>query len=748
MASSLFLSFSKPFSSSSFRKTLTLIPHSHFSSSSSPDDPITDQISVDETVIVDSSPPQKRILRGERQNGPDRTADVICHMMSKRPWTTRLQNSIREYTSRFDQKLVLDVIRLARTPEHALQFFRWVEKTGFYHDNETYLQIIVLLSQSQMLNHARCLLLDDMPKRSLKADEATFIPLLEAYGRAGIPQEVVKLFRKMPDMGIQRTVKSYDAFFKAILRRGRGMMAKRVFNAMLKDGVEPTLYTYNIMIWGFCLSEMMSTAVRFLKEMKERGVQPDVVTYNTLISGWARAKKMGEAEKLVAEMNTANLTPNDVTYTTLIKGFTSAGDVDDAVRVFEEMGKNGVSPSEKTYSLLLPGLCSDVGKASEAKRILGVMSERHLRPKDETVFLKLISRLCELGSFDDALDVLHMIEKFRVEVDCSHYNVLLETFSKTDNLNKAVNLIDEMLKRGTLSSSDNISVISSSAYNPIIAHMCRKGETKKAEIFFRQLMKKGIDDSVAFNNLVRGHSSEGFPEPAVDIIAIMNRRGIPTDSDSYVMLVESLLKKGDPAEAKTVLDSMIEHGHTPNSSLFLSVMSKLFDDGRVQTASRVMKLMVEKGLASKSIDMVDKILESLFMRGHIEEAIGRVNLLMEKDYIPKFDPLLISLCEKEKTIPSALNLAEFVLDRDCDVSFTTFDRVLEALCNSGKTLNAYSLLYTIQKKGGVTDKKAASDLIKSLIDDGNTKQADVLSRLIFGDSRERRAAVTRKVSPI
>ena len=65
--------------------------------------------------------------------------------------------------------------------------------------------------------------------------------------------EAVKIFQKMKELGVERTVESYDALFKVILRHGRYMMVKRYFNAMLNEGIEPTCHTYNLMIWGsFC----------------------------------------------------------------------------------------------------------------------------------------------------------------------------------------------------------------------------------------------------------------------------------------------------------------------------------------------------------------------------------------------------------------------------------------------------------------------------------------------------------------
>jgi len=98
------------------------------------------------------------------------------------------------------------------------------------------------------------------------------------------------------------------------------------------------------------------------------------------------------------------------------------------------------------------------------------------------------------------------------------------------------------------------------------------------------------------------------------------------------MLMLSFVSKGEPGDAKTALDSMIEDGHVPYSSLFRSVIESLFEDGRVQTASRVMMIMIDKNAGiEENMDLVAEILEALLMRGHVEEALGRIDLRIKRD---------------------------------------------------------------------------------------------------------------------
>ncbi|OVA18055.1 Pentatricopeptide repeat [Macleaya cordata] len=733
-----------------FCSSSTTEPSTTETLSSVDQNPIPDkENAVPDSPAAGSEPTQangaERILRRTPRGKPpnsEKLEDIICRMMANRAWTTRLQNSIRSLVPQFDRSLVWNVLHSARNSEHALQFFRWVEKTGYRHDRSTHLKIIEILGRVSKLNHARCILFD-MPKKGVEWDEELFIVLIDSYGKAGIVQESVKIFQKMKELGVERSIKSYDALFKVIMRRGRVLMAKRYFNAMLRDGVLPTRHTYNIMIWGFFLSLKVETAKRFFEEMKEKQISPDVVTYNTMINGYCRVKQMEEADKFFVEMKGKNLIPTVISYTTMIKGYVSVGRVDDGLRLFDEMGSFGIKPNDVTYSTLLPGLC-DAEKLPEASKLLKEMVERHLAPKDNSIFLRLMSCQCNSGNMDSAADVLKGMIRLSIPTEAAHYGVLIENFCKVGVYDRAIKLLDKVIEKEILLNPRSSSEMEPSAYNPMIEYLCNHGQTEKAEAFFRQLMKTGVQDPAAFNNLLRGHSKEGTPESALEILKIMGRRGVPSEADAYKFLVESFLKKGEPADAKTALDGMIESGHIPDQELFRSVMESLFNDGRVQTASRVMKSMIEKGV-KENMDLVAKILEALFMRGHVEEALGRVELLMDNDCIPDFDSLLAALCDKEKTI-AALKLLDYGLERDCNIGFSSCDKVLDALLSAGKTLNAYSILCKIMEKGGVTDRSSCEDLIRSLNAEGNTKQADILSRMLMGGEKATAGKKGKKVA--
>lgn len=236
----------------------------------------------------------------------------------------------------------------------------------------------------------------------------------------------------------------------------------------------------------------------------------------------------------------------------MIKGCVFAGRVEDGLRLLEEMKSFGIKPNDFTYVTLLPGLC-DAEKMSEAQAIVKEMVGRHIALKDNSIFIRLMTSQCKLGNIDAAEDVLNAMIRLSIPTETVHYGVLIENFCKAGAYDRAVKLLDMLIEKQIVLSSQGALEVESAAFNSVVEYLCNNGQTKKAETFYRQLMKIGIQDQVAFNNLIRGHSEEGSPDSAFELLKIMIRRKVPSEGSAFKLLIESYLKKGEPAMLKRLL---------------------------------------------------------------------------------------------------------------------------------------------------------------------------------------------------
>ncbi|XP_031271964.1 pentatricopeptide repeat-containing protein At2g37230-like [Pistacia vera] len=238
-----------------------------------------------------------------------------------------------------------------------------------------------------------------------------------------------------------------------------------------------------------------------------------------------------------------------------------------------------------------------------------------------------------------------------------------------------------------------------------------------------------------FGSLLSILSEKGKTVVALKLLYFCVERDCIVDFSSCEKMLDALLAIEKTLNAYSLLFEILAKGRATDWKSCEDLITSLNQEGNIkQEIDGIRKGMVK--MESHQIhvdlaicDLVAEVLEALLMRGHVEEALGCIDLLMHNGCGSNFGSLLSILFEKGKTVV-ALKLLYFCGERDCIVDFSNCEKMLDALLATEKTLNAYSLLFEILAKGGATDWKSYEDLITSLNQEGNTKQADILSRMI------------------
>ncbi|KAI3721600.1 hypothetical protein L2E82_32616 [Cichorium intybus] len=351
-------------------------------------------------------------IAGEHNPNPDKIRDAICKMMEDGEWSTRLQSSIRNLVPLFDHNLVSSVLN--RTPNRALEFFQWVEVYGFKHDRETHYQMIEILCRDRRLEDAKQILLG-MSKKGLDYDEDFFVLLIHGYAKTNrkwdIVKNCVKIFSKMEELGVPRTIKSYNPLLEVIISEKKYTMAEKFFNKMLSEGVIPTKHTYTLMISGFCRASRLETANRYFEDMKSQNHLPDFTLYNTMINGYVLVKKMEDTERLLMEMKRLKIQPSLVTYNSMINGYTQVRKMEDAEKLLMEMKAQNVQPNLITYNTMINGYTL-VEKMEDAQKLVVEMTGRNIEP-DLVTYVTLIKGYVTVNRIDEGLKLLEVMKRKR-----------------------------------------------------------------------------------------------------------------------------------------------------------------------------------------------------------------------------------------------------------------------------------------------------------------------------------------------
>ncbi|XVF22821.1 hypothetical protein REPUB_Repub12eG0203900 [Reevesia pubescens] len=658
-----------------------------------------------------------------------KTAKSMARIINSKPWSSELESSISSLSSSLSKTTVLQTLRLIRTPSKALQFFNWVQEMGFPHNAQSFFLMLEILGKERNLNAARNLLLS-IEKRSngsVKLEDKFFNSLIRSYGKAGLFQESIKVFETMKSIGVSPSVVSFNSLLSILLKRGRTNMAKSVFDEMLSTyGVTPDIYTFNILIRGFCMNSLVDEGFRFFKEMERFKCDPDIVTYNTIVDGLCRVGKVGIAHNVVKGMSkkSLDLNPDIVSYTTLVRGYCMKQEIDEALVVFQEMISRGLKPNSITYNTLIRGL-SDVHKYDKIKEILEGMGEDGRFIPDTCTFNTLINAHCNAGNTEEALNVFKRMSELEVQSDSATYSVIIRSLCQRGDFEKAEEFFDELAEKKILLSDVGCTPLVA-AYNPIFEYLCGNGKTKKAEIVFRQLMKRGRQDPPAYKTLILGHCKEDTFKAGYELLVLMLRRDFEPGFEIYDSLISGLLQKDEPLLAHLALENMLKSSHLPQTSSVHSILAELLKKSCAREAANLVTLMLETRIR-QNINLSTQTVKLLFARRLLDKAFQIVGLLYDNSYVVEMEELVGFLCQSGKLL-EACKMLQFSLEKHQTVDIEMCSTVIEGLCNSKRLLEAFGLYYELVERGKHQELRCLDNLRMALEAGGRLHEAEFVSK--------------------
>ncbi|KAI3456435.1 hypothetical protein Pfo_013098 [Paulownia fortunei] len=311
-------------------------------------------------------------------------------------------NSKTIHSSNEKSRAALSLIRFEQNPERILDICRSAALTPESHlDRVAYSKAISKLRESNHYEGIRGLIKDSMNQLNCLSERfvSHFIVL---YGQGGLVNDAVKLFDEMPDMGIERNVKTLNSLLFSCVLGGEYGEMKRVFREFpRKYGLEPNLDTYNTILKGFCESGSANEAHSILAEMERKSIKPNATTFATVIAGFYKEENYSDVGKMMTLMKKYSMEPGISIYNVRIQSLCKLKRSAEAKALLDGILSRGMKPNCMTYGHLIYGFCRE-GKLVVAKSLFKEMVERGLKPEAECYFT-LVYYLCQGRDFEAAL---------------------------------------------------------------------------------------------------------------------------------------------------------------------------------------------------------------------------------------------------------------------------------------------------------------------------------------------------------
>ncbi|KAG6394064.1 hypothetical protein SASPL_144643 [Salvia splendens] len=204
-----------------------------------------------------------------------------------------------------------------------------------------------------------------------------------SYGQSGLIGDAVDLFDKMPELGIERNIKTLNSLlFSCLLGHEYSLIRQIFFEHPRKYRLEPNLETYNTVLKGICSPGGARESHSILAEMERKGVKPSKQTFASVIEGLYSEENFDDG-KMLHLMKRYDMSPGIGIYNVRIqclckrRRFAEAKvkDFEGALWICDDCISNGWFPNVTTMSTLIRGLAS-TNKLDEARRLIRLLKKR------------------------------------------------------------------------------------------------------------------------------------------------------------------------------------------------------------------------------------------------------------------------------------------------------------------------------------------------------------------------------------
>ncbi|KAD0364778.1 hypothetical protein E3N88_44377 [Mikania micrantha] len=328
--------------------------------------------------------------------------------------------------------------RLGMLAEAVYKFMDYIE-SGVFLDEVVFNIAIDALCKLGKMDEAM-LLLKEMKRDErqwIEPDVITFNVLAGGLSRCGLFEETLRLLDNMWAHGLEPTILTHSLVIEGLCKGAKVNEAELFFNGLEHKNLDH----YAAMMNGYC--EANDTTKAFELWFSKHGLVMKRASCLKLLSCLCAEGETKKAFALFKELEASNYGSCKMMYSELISLYSRVGNMRMARWFFDEMIQKGLTPDAVTYTMMLNGYCRE-NCLKEASYLFNDMKDRGIKPDIITYTVLLHGG----GKRADVMRILNEIEELGLTPDVICYTVMIDKHCKSENLQDAVNLFDEMIDRG------------------------------------------------------------------------------------------------------------------------------------------------------------------------------------------------------------------------------------------------------------------------------------------------------------
>ncbi|XP_050266430.1 pentatricopeptide repeat-containing protein At5g46580, chloroplastic [Quercus robur] len=287
----------------------------------------------------------------------------------------------------------------------------------------------------------------EMINNQIELDNITYCTLITCAKKCNHFDKAVEWFERMYKTSLMPDEVTYSAILDVYARLGKVEEVLNLYERARGSGWKPDPIAFSV------LGRMFGEAgdydgIRYvLQEMKSLDVQPNLVVYNTLLEAMGKAGKPGLARSLFQEMVESGLTPNEKTLTVLVKIYGKARWSRDALELWKQMSSKGWPMDLILYNTLL-NMCADLALEEEAERLFEDMKGSERCRPDSWSYTAMLNIYGSGGNVDKAVELFEEMSESGVKLNVMGCTCLIQCLGKAKRIEDLVRVFGVSIKRG------------------------------------------------------------------------------------------------------------------------------------------------------------------------------------------------------------------------------------------------------------------------------------------------------------
>ncbi|KAF9130549.1 hypothetical protein BGW39_002959 [Mortierella sp. 14UC] len=351
----------------------------------------------------------------------------------------------------------------------------------------------------------------------------------------------------------------YNAMLVANATLGNMTQAKQNYDAIVKLGQFPDATGYATLLLATTTSGAVDEAhdaLKILEEVKRHGIKPNIFFYNVVIGKLSKGRKIERVLEVYEDMMHQKIRPNAITYGTLISACTRVGSEEMAKSLFKEMVRSpNYQPRHGPHNAMIQFYVRQKKDRTQALSYYEDMLQRRLTPTEHTYTLLIEAFAC-IQPFDmtEAHRLIQSLKRGPVRASEAHYGALIHAYGvEHRDVSTAESVFQTMRVSGIVPKGP--------AYQSLIESLIANDQVSRAVQVRDDLLKSGQPSSAYIENtLIKGHGQEGKIEAAEAIFdAMLDPHGAPS-SPSLPSSSKSRAIVKEPSTYQSMVSAYLENG--------------------------------------------------------------------------------------------------------------------------------------------------------------------------------------------